>query len=86
MKRKHQRTQELIFSRPVCANARWTDIEAVLRKLGREFEEREGSRVEVFLFGLVRVFHRPLPSPPTDKGAAAAICKWREWWCRLLCR
>ncbi|MBN8464837.1 MAG: type II toxin-antitoxin system HicA family toxin [Dechloromonas sp.] len=78
MKQKHQRTLELIFARPVSANVRWTDIEALLRELGAEFEEREGSRVEVFLFGLVRVFHRPHPSPDTDKGAVAAIRKWLE--------
>ena len=78
MKRKHQRILELVFSRPVSANVRWADIEALLRELGAEFEEREGSRVEVFLFGLVRVFHRPHPSPDTDKGAVAAIRKWLE--------
>ena len=78
MKRKHQRTLELVFSRPVSANVRWVDIEALLRELGATFEEREGSRIEVFLFGLVRVFHRPHPSPDTDKGAVAAIRKWLE--------
>ncbi len=78
MKRKHQRTLELIFARPVSANVRWVDIEALFRELGAEFEEREGSRIEVFMFGLVRVFHRPHPSPDTDKGAVAAIRKWLE--------
>ena len=78
MKRKHQRTLELIFSRPVSANVRWADIEALLRELGAEFEEREDSRVEVFLLGLVRVFHRPHPSADADKGAVAAIRKWLE--------
>ena len=78
MKRKYQRTLELIFARPVSANVRWVDIEALLRELGAELAEREGSRVEVFLFGLVRVFHRPHPLPATDKGAVAAIRKWLE--------
>ena len=77
MKRKHQRTLELIFARPVSGNIRWVDIEALFRGLGGELEEREGSRVEVFLFGLVRVFH-PHPSPDTDKGAIEAIRKWLE--------
>ncbi len=76
MKRKCQRTLELIFARPTSANVRWADIEALFRELGAEIEEREGSRVEVFLFGLVRVFHRPHPAPDTDKGAVAAIRKW----------
>jgi hypothetical protein len=78
MKRKHHRTLALIFARPVSANIRWADVEALLEELGAEFEEREGSRVEVFLFDLVRVFHRPHPSPDTDKGAVAAIRKWLE--------
>ena len=78
MKRKHKRTLELIFARPVSGNVRWADIEALFRELGAEIEEREGSRVEVYLFGMVRVFHRPHPSPDTDKGAVTTIRKWLE--------
>jgi hypothetical protein len=78
MKRKHQRTVELIYSRPISENVRWSDVEALFRELGAEMAEREGSRVEVFLFGVVRVFHRPHPSPDTDKGAVASIRKWLE--------
>lgn len=78
MKRKYQRTLELVYARPASGNVRWTDIEALLRELGAEFEEREGSRLEVYLFGVVRVFHRPHPSPDTDKGAVAAVRKWLE--------
>ena len=78
MKRKHQRTLELIFTRPVSANVRWAEIETLFRELGAEIAEREGSRVEVFLFGVVRVFHRPHPSPDTDKGAVGEIRKWLD--------
>jgi len=78
MNRKHRKTLALIFARPVSANIRWKDIEALFRELGAEIEEREGSRLEVFLFDVVRVFHRPHPSPDTDKGAVAAIRKWLE--------
>ena len=46
--------------------------------LGAEVSEREGSRVGVVLFGEVRVFHRPHPSPNTDKGAVATVRKWLE--------
>jgi hypothetical protein len=60
------------------AFARWVNIEALFRELGAELAEGEDSRVEVFLFGVVRVFHRPHPSPDTDKGAVAAIRKWLE--------
>ena len=43
-----------------------------------QVNEREGSRIAVVLFGEVRVFHRPYPSPDTDKGAVASIRKWLE--------
>jgi hypothetical protein len=78
MKRKHQKTLEAIFARPVSANVQWKDIESLFIGLGAEISEREGSRVAVVLFGEVRVFHRPHPSPNTDKGALASIRKWLE--------
>lgn len=78
MKRKHQKTLELIFRHPPSANIKWADIEALLLILGAEISEREGSRVGVRLFGERRVFHRPHPSPDTDKGALASIRKWLE--------
>ena len=78
MKRKRQRTLELIFSRPVCGSLPWRDIEALFLELGGEISERAGSRVAVVLFGQVRVFHRPHPSPDTDKGAVALIRNWLD--------
>ena len=76
MKRKHQKTLELIFARPTSANIQWRDIEALFAELGAEISEREGSRIGVRLFGERRVFHRPHPSPDTDKGAVASIREW----------
>lgn len=78
MKRKHRTTIERLFARPVSGSIRWKDIEALFLELGAEITEREGSRVGVYLFGEVRVFHRPHPSPETDKGAVASIRKWLE--------
>ena len=78
MKRKHQATLSLIFSRPVSGSIRWTDIEGLFLALGAELSEREGSRIGVFLFGEMRVFHRPHPNPDTDKGAVASIRKWLD--------
>ena len=76
MKKHHGATLELIFARPVNGSIRWADIETLFASLGAEVSEHEGSRVGVFLFGEVRVFHRPHPSPDTDKGAVASIRKW----------
>jgi len=78
MKLKHKRTLESIFSHPASGNIRWADIVSLFRELGAEIKERKGSRVEVFLFGQVTVFHRPHPGPDTDKGAVAAIRRWLE--------
>jgi len=78
MKKKHQKTLALIFKRPVSGNIPWSDIESLFVSLGAEVTERAGSRLAVFLFGEVRVFHRPHPSPSTDKGAVASIRKWLE--------
>jgi hypothetical protein len=67
-----------IFAHPVSGSIRWREIEALLLALGAEIEQHEGSRVGVVLFGEARVFHRPHPSPDTDKGAVASLRKWLE--------
>ena len=78
MKRKHLKTLEQIYKRPTSANIQWNDIEALFKSLGAKVTERAGSRIAIVLFGEVRVFHRPHPSPNTDKGAVASIRKWLE--------
>ena len=78
MRSKHKRTLERICARPVSGTIRWADIEALFSALGAEITQREGSRVQVYLFGEDRVFHRPHPSPETDKGAVASIRDWVE--------
>lgn len=76
MKRKSLKTIALIFTRPVSGSIKWRDIESLLLDLGARVSEREGSRIGVKLFDEVRVFHRPHPSPDTDKGAVESIRKW----------
>jgi hypothetical protein len=78
VKRKHQRTLDAVFARPVSGTTRWADIESVFLALGAEIEEREGSRVAIIWNGQVQVFHRPHPGPETDKGAVASIRKWLD--------
>ena len=76
MKKKHQHVLEAIFQHPTSANIKWRDVEALFLDLGATVTEREGSRIAVVLFSEVRVFHRPHPSPNTDKGAIASVRKW----------
>jgi hypothetical protein len=78
MKKKHQKILALIFARPVSGNVKWKDIEQLFVELGAEIVEGEGSRIGVRLFNERRVFHRPHPSPDTDRGAVSSIRRWFE--------
>ncbi len=78
MKSAHRKTLEAVFAHPTSANIAWKDIESLLAGLGAEVSEREGSRVAIVLFNEVRVFHRPHPSPKTDKGAVVSVRKWLD--------
>jgi hypothetical protein len=78
MNSRSRKTLAAIFARPARGSIQWRAVEALLVDLGAEISEREGSRVGVRLFGERRVFHRPHPSPDTDKGAITAIRNWLE--------
>jgi uracil DNA glycosylase len=73
MNRKHQKTLDEIFANPVSGSIKWRDIEAMLLALGAEVAEGRGSRIRVFIGRNHAVFHRPHPSPDTDKGAVKAV-------------
>jgi len=75
---KDRKTPERIFARPVSGNVRFSEVLSLLKSLGAEVSEAEGSRIRVFLFAEIRVFHRPHPSPSTDNGALESIRKWLE--------
>ena len=73
MKRKHRKTLQAIFARPVSANIQWGDAVSLMTALGAEVVEREGSRVVFILAGRINVQHRPHPNPSMDKGAVADL-------------
>lgn len=70
---KHEKTLAAIFAEPVRANVKWQAIESLLRHQGAEITEGSGSRVRVYLNGVRATFHRPHPSPHTDKGALLSV-------------
>ncbi len=78
MKRKHEKALQLIFKRPVSGNVQWKDAIALMKELGAEIEEKEGSRTAILLDGEVMYQHRPHPSPTMNKGAIAAMRKFLE--------
>lgn len=76
MNKKHRKTLDLIFKHPTQSNIRWNDIEKLLTALGAEISEGNGSRVRIALNGVRAVFHRPHPTPETDKGALISMRKF----------
>ncbi len=73
MNKANRQTLAAIFARPTRADVRWADVEALVRALGGEVVERQGSRVALILNGVRAVFHRPHPRPEAKKGAVDAV-------------
>ena len=73
MNKKHQKILDQIFQNPVQSSIAWKDIEAMLKALGAEISEGNGSRVRIALNGVRAVFHRPHPHKETDKGAVISM-------------
>ena len=59
MNSKHRKTLAAIYSRPTMGGIVFSDIEALIRSLGGEVLEREGSRVKIALGGHEWRCHRP---------------------------
>jgi hypothetical protein len=78
MNRKHDRTLKAIFKTPIQSNVEWKDCEKLLRALGAEISEGEGSRVRIALNDVRAVFHRPHPRKEIDKGALVSLRKFLE--------
>lgn len=76
MNKKHQKTLELIFKTPVQSGIEWKECESLLKNLGAEISEGNGSRVRIVLNGVKAVFHRPHPRKEIDKGALVSLKKF----------
>ncbi|MCI6317897.1 MAG: type II toxin-antitoxin system HicA family toxin [Spirochaetia bacterium] len=78
MNTKQQKIYEKIFKNPVQSDIEWTDIENLLKSLGAEITEGNGSRVRIKLGNERAVFHRPHPEKVTDKGAVKSIRRFLD--------
>jgi len=76
MKAKHRRTFEAIFSVPTRGAVVFSDIEALIRALGGEVREGEGSRVVLELKGSRIYLHRPHPGKEARKYQVEELRKW----------
>lgn len=61
MNKKHTKTLEAIFSRPIPNNLEWRKIEALFVALKAEVIEGNGSRVSFIINNEKGDFHRPHP-------------------------
>ncbi len=78
LRKKLHRTLIQIFARPVPSGIKWQDIEMLVLASGGEVSQGSGSRVRFLLNGSIAHFHRPRPSPDTDKGAINNVKEWFE--------
>ena len=58
---KHRKTLAAIFALPTSTSIAFPDIESLIKALGGEVVEREGSRVRIMLQGEQWRCHRPHP-------------------------
>lgn len=61
MNHKQRQTLKAIFERPTLPSIAFQDIESLLKALGGDIREREGSRLRINLAGEQWRCHRPHP-------------------------
>ena len=69
---------EEIFKNPVQSDIEWQEIESLLKSLGANISEGNGSRVRIELNGQRAVFHRPHREKVTDKGAIKSMRRFLD--------
>ena len=78
MNTKQKKVYEAIFKNPVQPDIEWQEIESLLKSLGANVSEGNGSRVRIELNGQRAVFHRPHPERVTDKGAVKSMRRFLD--------
>ncbi len=82
LRKKQRETLQQVFTTPPPSGIKWKSIESLIESLivalGGEVKQGNGSRVRFLLQGSLARFHRPHPSPDTDKGAVVSLREWLE--------
>jgi hypothetical protein len=76
MNSRHTKTLRAVFAKPVEGNIKFSDIEALVRGLGGEVREGEGSRVALLLNGGLKHAHRPHPGKEAKRYQVKEIKEW----------
>jgi len=76
MNRKHTKTLQAIFAKPVSSSIKFSDIEAMVLALGGDVREGDGSRVALLLNGGIKHAHRPHPGKEAKQYQIKEIREW----------
>ena len=76
MKAKHRKILRAIFARPTRANIKFADIESLVKALGGEVREGNGSRVVLEISGTREYAHRSHPGKEAKKYMVEKIRDW----------
>ncbi len=78
MNNNQRQTLAAIFTNPISPAIAWRDIESLFKACGGTIKEGSGSRVWFIMGKDVATFHRPHPSPNTDRGAVKSVRRFFE--------
>lgn len=74
---KHRRTLERLFAVPTLSNIKFGDIELLVKALGGEVRQGDGSRVTFELDGGARAYlHRPHPGNQAKRYQVEQVREW----------
>lgn len=73
LRKKQKNTLDQLFKAPTPQGIKWSEM---IKALGGEIKEGRGSRCKFLLNKSIASFHRPHPSPDTDKGAVENVRDW----------
>ena len=76
LRKKQQTPLAQRLNAPTPPGLSWSEIESLIKALGGEIKEGRGSRCKFLLNKSIASFHRPHPSPDTDKGAVENVRDW----------
>lgn len=76
MNTKNRKTLAAIFAKPTKAGIQFSDIESLIKALGGEIREGDGSRVVLELFGTREYAHRPHPGKEVKRYMLERIREW----------
>lgn len=73
LRKKHQKTLEAVFARPIRASVKWRDVESLLLALGATVEHGKGSHIKLALRTARGVVPAPKKGGDMDKGALNSV-------------